>query len=105
MKNRGLEEVSIFSIDGLIGLKEAILAAYPNSEIQGCIIHQLRNSFKYVSYKDLREFLKDFKTVYKAANEEDALENLADVEEKWGNNWDLLYPCYSKCYKEMDSKI
>ena len=101
LKNRGLEDVLIFSVDGLTGLKEAISAAYPKAEIQRCIIHQLRNSFKYVSYKDRKEFVKDFKTVYTAINEEEALENLFNLKEKWDNkypfaiksweaNWDIL---------------
>jgi transposase-like protein len=64
LKNRGVEDILLFCVDGLTGLKEAINAAYPKSEIQRCIIHQLRNSFKYVSYKDLKEFSKDFKNVY-----------------------------------------
>ena len=103
LKNRGVEEVLIFSVDGLTGLKEAIEATYPNAEIQRCIIHQLRNSFKYVSYKDLREFSNDFKSIYKAVNEEVALDNLTKPEEKWGEkypyafkswemNWDALSP-------------
>ncbi|SHJ63899.1 Transposase, Mutator family [Caminicella sporogenes DSM 14501] len=58
LKNRGVEDVLIFSVDGLTGIKEAIQAAFPKSEIQRCIIHQLRNSFKYVSYKDRKEFAK-----------------------------------------------
>lgn len=105
MKNRGLEDVLIFSVDGLTGLKEAINAAYPNAEIQRCIIHQLRNSFKYVNYKDLKEFSKDFKEVYKAVNEEEAYLNLEKLEEKWGKkypyaikswemNWDVLSPFF-----------
>lgn len=105
MKNRGLEDVLMFCVDGLTGLKEAILAAYPKSEIQRCIIHQLRNSFKYVSYKDIKEFARDFKEVYKAVNEESAMENLAELEEKWGKkyphairswetNWDVLSPFF-----------
>lgn len=69
LKNRGIEDVLIFCVDGFTGLKEAISAAYPNSEIQRCIIHQLGNSFKFVSYKDLKAFPKDFKTVYTAVNE------------------------------------
>lgn len=81
MKNRGVQDVLIFNVNGLTSLKEAITAAYPKSEIQRCIIHQLRNSFKYVNYKHLREFANDFKSVYKAINEEEALENLANVEE------------------------
>ena len=105
MKNRGMEDVLMFCVDGLTGLKEAILAAYPKSEIQRCIIHQLRNSFKYVSYKDLKEFAKDFKTVYRATNEEAAIESLGELEEKWGRkyphairswetNWDVLSPFF-----------
>lgn len=105
MKNRGLEDVLIFSVDGLTGLKEAIQAAYPNAEIQRCIIHQLRNSFKYVNYKDLKEFSKDFKEIYKAVNEEEAYLKLEKLEEKWGKkypyaikswemNWDVLSPFF-----------
>lgn len=105
MKNRGIEDVLMFCVDGLTGLKEAILAAYPKSEIQRCIIHQLRNSFKYVSYKDIKEFARDFKEVYKAVNEESAIENLAELEAKWGKkyphairswetNWDVLSPFF-----------
>lgn len=105
LKNRGLEDVLIFSVDGLTGLKEAISAAYPKSEIQRCVIHQLRNSFKYVSYKHRREFAKDFKTVYTAASEEEALEKLFKLKDKWDKkypfaiksweaNWDVLSPFF-----------
>jgi len=76
LKNRGVEDVLIFCVDGLTGLEEAIEAVYPKAEVQRCIIHHLRNSFKYVSYKDLKEFTKDFKGVYTAANEEAGLERL-----------------------------
>lgn len=95
----------IFCVDGLTRLKEAINAAYPKAEIQRCIIHQLRNSFKYVSYKDIKEFSKDFKSVYNAINEEVALEKLCELKEKWNkdypyaiksweNNWDVLSAFY-----------
>ena len=95
----------IFCVDGLTGLKEAINAAYPKAEVQRCIIHQLRNSFKYVSYKNVKEFSKDFKEVYQAINEDVALEKLYELKEKWGkeypfairsweNNWDVLSPFY-----------
>ena len=87
LKNRGVQDVLIFSVDGLTGLKEAITAAYPKSEIQRCVIHQLRNSFKYVSYKDVKEFASDFKEVYKAVNEETAFEKLGNLEEKWGKKY------------------
>jgi len=105
LKNRGVEDVLMFCVDGLTGIKEAISAAYPNAEIQRCIIHQLRNSFKYVPYKDLKEFSSDFKSVYSAVNEEEGLSNLYEIKEKWGkqypyafksweNNWDILSPFF-----------
>jgi transposase-like protein len=105
LKNRGVQDVLLFCVDGLTGLKEAINAAYPKAEIQRCIIHQLRNSFKYVCYKDIKQFSKDFKAVYNAINEETALESLNEVKEKWGktypfaiksweSNWEVLSPFY-----------
>jgi transposase-like protein len=105
LKNRGIEDVLIFCVDGLTGLKEAIAAAFPKSEIQRCIIHQLRNSFKYVSYKDLKAFSKDFKTVYTSPSEEIALNRFEDLKNKWGkdypyafksleSNWEVLSPYY-----------
>ena len=101
LKTRGVEEVLLFCVDGLAGLKEAIEAVFPKSDIQRCIIHQLRNSFKYVSYKHIKEFSRDFKKVYQATNEEEAFENFCQIKEKWGkqypyafrsweSNWDLL---------------
>lgn len=105
LKNRGVQDVLLFCVDGLTGLKEAIIAAFPKAESQRCIIHQLRNSFKYVSYKDVKAVSKDFKAVYQAINEEVALEKLYELKEKWGksypfairsweNNWDVLSPFY-----------
>lgn len=105
LKQRGVQDVLLFCVDGLTGLKEAINAAYPKAEIQRCIIHQLRNSFKYVSYKDLKAFSKDFKEVYHAINEDVALEKLYEIKDRWGNdypfairswenNWDVITPFY-----------
>jgi putative transposase len=101
LRNRGVKDILIPSIDGLNGFKEAIKAVYPNAEIQKCIIHQIRNSSKYLSYKDLKSFNADLKLVYTAATEEVALSELDRLEEKWGekylisikswrNNWDEL---------------
>lgn len=114
LKNRGVEDILMFCVDGLTGLKEAINSAFPKSEIQRCIIHQLRNSFKYVSYKDIKVFAKDFKEVYTAASEEKALDKLYDLKDKWGkqypyairnweNNWDVLSPFFK--YTEEVRKI
>ena len=82
LKNRGVQDVLFFCVDGLPGFREAIEAVYPNAQTQRCIIHMLRNSFKYVSYKDLRSFASDFKSVYKASSEEIALKELEEVKEK-----------------------
>jgi len=69
LKNRGVDDILIFCVDGLTGMENAINTAYPKAIIQRCIIHQLRNSLKYVSYKDLKEITADFKLVYNAAIE------------------------------------
>lgn len=65
LKNRGVKEALFFCVDGLTGFKEAINATYPDAEVLRCIIHMLRNSLKYVSYKDIKKFASDFKAVYK----------------------------------------
>lgn len=101
LKNRGVNDILIACVDGLNGFTEAIKAIYPHTEIQRCIIHQIRNSSKYVSYKDLKEFNVDLKLVYTATTEEAALAELERFEQKWGdkyliairswkNNWDEL---------------
>lgn len=106
LKNRGVTDVLFFCVDGLSGFKEAINSVYPNAVVQRCIIHMLRNSFKYVSYKDIKKFASDFKAVYKAPNEEIALAELEILKEKWGkkypyaisnweNNWDVVSPYFS----------
>lgn len=101
LKNRGVQDVLIFCVDGLNGFKEAIGATFPFAKIQRCIIHQIRSSMKYVPYKDKKAFVTDLKTIYTAVTESEAMENLIDVKEKWVNkypnaikswedNWDNL---------------
>ena len=101
IKNRGVEDIMIVSVDGLTGFSDAINAVFPQAEIQRCIVHQVRYTTKFVNYKDLKPFVKDLKEVYQAATEELALENLDALEEKWGkkypssvaswrNNWPQL---------------
>lgn len=105
LKNRGLTDVLFFCVDGLPGFKEAINSVYPKAQVQRCIIHMLRNSFKYVSYKDIKRFAADFKSVYKAPNEELALAELESFKDKWGkkypyaissweSNWDVVSPFF-----------
>jgi putative transposase len=83
LKARGVEDILIASIDGLTGFVDAIEAAFPNTEIQRCIIHQIRASTRFVSYKDLKSFVVDLKPVYKSATEKDALAALDEFEQKW----------------------
>jgi len=101
VKNRGVEDIMIVSVDGLTGFGDAINAVFPQAEIQHCIVHQVRYTTKFVNYKGLKPFVKDLKEVYQAATEELALENLDALEEKWGkkypssvaswrNNWSQL---------------
>lgn len=101
IKNRGVEDIMIVSVDGLTGFGDAIHAVFPEAEIQRCIVHQIRYSTKFISYKDIKNFMKDLKLVYKAATEELALAALDELDETWGkkypasiaswrNNWPQL---------------
>lgn len=96
LRNRGLQNVLVFSVDGLNGFKEAIGAVYPFAKIQRCIIHQLRSSMKYIPHKDKKAFAKDLKAVYGAVNEDIALENLMSAKEKW----DSKYPNAIKSWED-----
>lgn len=101
LKNRGVQSVYVFCVDGLTGFREAISSVYPKAQIQRCIIHQIRSSTKFVSYKDIKKLMSDLKTIYQAINEEEALNNLMKFKETWGKtypscvksweeNWDIL---------------
>lgn len=87
IKNRGTEDILIACVDGLTGFTDAIGAVYPQTEIQQCIIHQIRNCTKFVSYKDIKALMADLKAVYTAPNEQDALYQLEVFDEKWGNKY------------------
>ena len=83
LKNRGVKDIMVICADGLSGIKEAIAAAFPNTEYQRCIVHQVRNTLKYVPDKDRKAFATDLKTIYHAPTEEKAREALDNVAEKW----------------------
>lgn len=89
LKNRGVSDILIASVDGLTGFVEAINTAFPKTEVQRCIIHQIRSSCRYVSYKDIKQFTADLKPVYKAPAEEIALAALDEFEAKWGKKYPL----------------
>ena len=101
LKNRGVQDILIVCVDGLTGFDKAIEAAYPQAEIQQCIIHQIRNSTKYVSYKDLKLLMADLKNVYQAVDEKTALSALDVFNEKWGKK----YPKIGKSWKDNWAKL
>ena len=94
LKNRGLQDILIACTDNLTGMNEAIAAAYPKTQHQLCIVHQIRNSLKFVSYKDRKQLANDLKPVYAAASEEMALKCL----EEFGAKWDQQYPYIAKSW-------
>ena len=96
LKNRGIEDIFIACTDNLTGFSAAIEAVFPKTEIQNCIIHQLRNSSKYVSYKDIKALMADLKAVYAAVDESAALDALDAFAEKW----DKKYPKIAQSWRE-----
>lgn len=91
LKNRGVEDILIACVDGLSGFPQAIEAAYPETEVQQCIVHQIRNSTRYTSYKDLKKLMADLKCVYAAQSEELALEALESFKAKWNDKYPKIY--------------
>ncbi|WP_026890639.1 IS256 family transposase [Lacrimispora aerotolerans] len=105
LKNRGVSDVLLICADGLTGIKEAISTAFPKTEYQRCIVHQVRNTLKYVGDKERKPFATDLKTIYQAPTEEKALEALERVTERWSEkypnsmrswkqNWDAISPIF-----------
>src|SRR5690554_7086162 len=90
LQNRGLEDILIACTDNLKGFKEAILSVYPKTEVQLCIVHQIRNSLKYVASKNQKEFMRDLKRVYRAVSKEVAEDELLKLEEKWGKKYPVV---------------
>jgi transposase-like protein len=114
LNNRGLDDILIACTDNLKGFSEAILSVFPKAEIQKCIVHQIRNSLKYVASKNHKEFMKDLKKVYRADTKTLAEKALTELEDKWGkkypvvleswkNNWDELttYFQYTKPIRKL----
>ncbi|MGK5512282.1 IS256 family transposase [Brevibacillus formosus] len=101
LKNRGVQDILITSVDNLRGFTEAISACYPKTEIQKCVIHQIRNSIKYVSYKDLKKITADLKPIYKAPTEQAALEELEQFEQTWGSKYPLMVRSWRNNWDEI----
>lgn len=105
LKNRGVQDILILCADGLSGMKEAVIAAFPKTEYQRCIVHQVRNTLKYVADKDKKKFANDLKTIYQAPSEKVAYERMTGITKEWephypnamkswSTNWDVISPIF-----------
>lgn len=103
LKSRGVQDILIASIDGLKGFVEALGAAFPKTEVQRCIIHQIRASTRYVSYKHRRSFIADMKPIYKAATEQSALSALEEFENKWSSKYMLGVKSWRDNWNELST--
>ena len=103
LKNRGVQDILITCVDNLTGFSQAIAACYPQTDIQKCIIHQIRNSIRYVSYKDVKKVTADLKPIYKAATEEAAQLELERFEEAWGEKYPLIVRSWRQNWEELST--
>ena len=101
--NRGVQDILICCVDGLKGLPEAIAAIFPKTEIQLCVIHQIRNSLKYIASKDQKEFMSDLKLVYKANSKDLAESELENLEAKWGKKYALVIKSWNNNWHNLSA--
>jgi transposase-like protein len=101
LRNRGVQDVLIASVDNLAGFTETIAACYPDAEVQKCIVHQIRNSIRYVSYKDVKKIIAALKPIYTASSEPAALEELTQFETLWGERYPLIVRSWRKNWAEI----
>lgn len=103
LKNRGVRDILICSVDGLSGFNEAIRAVYPDVDIQRCIVHQVRNSMRYVPWKDLKAYTSDMKLIYQASTEDVGLLELDRFEEKWGKKYPAALKSWRNNWNELST--
>lgn len=103
LQNRGLEDILLACIDGLKGFLEAIASMFPKTEVQSCIVHQIRNSLKYVASKDRREFMRDLKPVYQAASKEMAENELEKLSEKWQKKYSVVIDSWQRNWEKLST--
>jgi len=103
LQNRGVKDILIACIDNLKGFSEAILSIFPATEVQSCIVHQIRNSLKYVASKNQKEFLSDLKQVYRADTKEYAEEKLKELGEKWGKKYPIVISSWNNNWHKLST--
>lgn len=101
LKSRGLNDILIACIDNLNGFAEAIATVFPQVEIQSCIVHQIRNSLKYVASKDQKAFMKDLKCVYRAANKTQAEQELQNLDVTWGKKYPVVLKSWNSNWEKL----
>jgi len=102
LPNRGVKDILIASVDCLTGFPEAISSIYPETEVQLCVIHQVRNSMKYVASKNQKEFMHDLKPVYRAATKQETEVALDELEEKWGKQYPLAVNSWRRKWENLN---
>ena len=103
LKNRGVEDILIACTDNLKGFSEAIESSFPHTEIQTCVVHQIRNSLKYVASKDQKIFMKDLKKVYQATSKEVAENELLNLEEVWGKKYPIVIQSWNRNWDKLST--
>ena len=103
LQQRGVDDILIACIDNLKGFSDAIKAIYPQTEVQSCIIHQIRNSLKYVASKDQKEFMRDLKPVYQALNKEQAEDNLSKLADKWLKKYPVVIDSWKRNWEKLST--
>lgn len=103
LQQRGVEDILIACIDNLKGFSEAIKTMYPQTEVQSCIIHQIRNSMKYVASKDQKEFMRDLKPVYQAFNKDQAEDNLSKLSDKWQKKYPVVIDSWTRNWEKLST--
>lgn len=101
LQNRGVQDILIACIDNLTGFQQAINTVFPQTEVQSCIVHQIRNSLKYVAYKDQKEFMRDLKPVYRAENLDIAELRLEELEAKWGKKYEKVIESWQNNWTKL----
>ena len=101
LQNRGVEDVLIACVDGLKGFPDAIKSVFPNASVQLCIVHQIRNSIKYIGSKHQKEFLKDLKLVYGAVSKDAAETQMDSLEAKWGEQYPIVIKSWRDNWEQL----